>query len=218
MKVKQWSGKVAYEPQPIPARLDWDMYCGPAPLRPYQPHRVGGTHRGYWDYEGGGLADMSQHHLDGFNYQYDKDSTSPVEVESYAPPMHPEACGMWGWTELRYADGLMLVIESAEWGDSYDRQRARGVSETDLSEEDREKLKQLPDPEPLIRFPEAVRTRKRPGGHAEASQRTSTLFHLANLSFRLGRKLRYDPVKEEIIGDEEANRLVNQPMRATWHL
>jgi len=42
--------------------------------------------------------------------------------------------------------------------------------------------------------------------------------HLTNIAIRTGRKLRYDPVKEEIIGDEEANRLVYQPMRAPWHL
>jgi myo-inositol 2-dehydrogenase / D-chiro-inositol 1-dehydrogenase len=49
VKVKQWSGKVKYQVQSVPASLDWDMYCGPAPLRPYQVHRLGGTHRGYWD-------------------------------------------------------------------------------------------------------------------------------------------------------------------------
>ena len=58
LKVKQWSGLVNAQPQPIPESLDWDMYCGPSPLRPFHPHRHGGTHRGYWDYEGGGLTDM----------------------------------------------------------------------------------------------------------------------------------------------------------------
>jgi len=218
VKVAEWSGMVQYQVSPVPRWLDWDMYCGPAALRPYQGHRFGGTHRGYWDYEGGGLADMSQHHLDGFNYEYAKDYTSPVEVEAYAPPAHPEACGMWGWVELRYADGLTLVFDSGEWGEPYNRKQPRGVSEDDLSPEDREKLRQMPDPEPLVGFGEAVKTRKQAGGHAEAAHRTATLFHLANIAIRTGRKLRYDPVKEEIIGDEEANRLVYQPMRAPWRL
>ena len=60
--------------------------------------------------------------------------------------------------------------------------------------------------------------RDRPGGHAEAAHRTATIFHLANIAIRTGRKLRYDPVKEAIIGDEEANRLVRQPMRAPWRI
>lgn len=217
-KVKQWSGKVLYEPQPVPDWLDWDMYCGPAPLRPFHPHRFGGTHRGYWDYEGGGLADMAQHQLEGFNYEFAKDETSPVEIEAYAPPAHPEAVALWGWVELKYADGLTLVLDSGEWGPPYDRREPRGISESDLSEEDRAKLKALPDPEPLVSFPDAIRTRKQAGGHAEAAHRTATIFHLANIAIRTGRKLRYDPVKEEIIGDDEANRLVYQPMRAPWHL
>lgn len=218
VKVAQWSGKVQYEVNPPPGSLDWDMYCGPAPLRPYHRHRFGGTHRGYWDYEGGGLADMAQHHLDGFNYQYARDYTSPVEVDVYAPPAHPEACGMWGWVEFQYADGLTLVLDSGEWGEPYNRKKTRGVSEADLSAEDREKLRQMPDPEPLVGFGEAVKTRKQASGHAEAAHRTVTLCHLANIAIRTGRKLRYDPVKEKIIGDEEANRLVYQPMRAPWRL
>ncbi|MGQ9574607.1 MAG: Gfo/Idh/MocA family oxidoreductase [Thermoguttaceae bacterium] len=217
-KIREWSGLVNPKPQPVPMWLDWDMYCGPAPLRPYHPHRFGGTHRGYWDYEGGGLADMAQHHLDGFNYEYAKDFTSPVQIEAFAPPAHPEACGLWGWVELTYADGLTLVLDGGEWGPRYDRKQPRGVSPSDLSPEDQQKLKAMPDPEPLVSFPEAIRTRKRPGGHAEAAHRTATLFHLANIAIRCGRPLRYDPVKEEIVGDEEANRLVYQPMRAPWRL
>ncbi len=76
----------------------------------------------------------------------------------------------------------------------------------------------MPDPEPLLTFAEAVKTRKPAGGNAEASHRCATLLHLANVAIRTGRKLRYDPVKEQVVGDEEANRLVNVPMRAPWHL
>ncbi len=217
-KVKQWSGIVNAKPEPIPDTLDWNMYCGAAPLRPYHPHRFGGTHRGYWDYEGGGLADMAQHHLDGFNYQYARDYISPVEITPNAPPAHPEAVALWGWVELKYADGLTLVLASGEWGEPYDRKKDRDVSINDLSKADQEKLAAMPDPEPLVRFPEAIRTRQQSGGHAEAAHRTSTLFHLANIAIRTGRTLRYDPVKEQIIGDEEANRLVYQPMRAPWRI
>jgi len=161
---------------------------------------------------------MAQHHLDGFNYEYAKDFTSPVEIEAYAPPAHPEPVAMWGWVELTYADGLTLVLDGAEWGPHYDRKTERGVGPGDLSEADQKKLKELPDPERLVSFPEAVKTRQRAGGHAEAAHRTATLFHLANVAIRCGRKLHYDPVKEEIVGDEEANRLVRQSMRAPWRL
>ena len=218
LKVKMWSGLVNATPQPVPSWLDWDMYCGPSPLRPYHPHRYGGTHRGYWDYEGGGLADMGQHHFDPVQWKYGKDDTSAVEVESYAPPAHPEACGMWGWVELRYADGLTFVMDSQEWGEPYDRKEPREVSLSDLDEESRKQVQAMPDPKPWPSFPEAVKTRQKTGGSAEAAHRAATILHLANISIRVGRSIRYDPVKEQVIGDEEARRLVNQPMRAPWHL
>jgi len=218
LKVREWSGLVNVKPEPIPPWLDWDMYCGPSPLRPFHPHRFGGTHRGYWDYEGGGLGDMGQHHFDPVNWAWGKDDTSPVQVESYAPPAHPECCGMWGWAELTYADGTVFVVESQEWGKPYDRNRDHDVSPADLDEASRKLVESMPDPEPLVSFEEAVRTRKRAGGHAEAAHRTACIMHLANISIRVGRKINYDPVREQIIGDDEANRLVCQPLRAPWHI
>src|SRR6185503_9767684 len=79
LKVKEWSGRVNLAPQTPPANLDWNLYCGPSPLKPFVPPRLGVTHRGYWDYEGGGLADMTQHTLDPYQWTYGKDDTSPVE-------------------------------------------------------------------------------------------------------------------------------------------
>ncbi|MCX6904218.1 MAG: Gfo/Idh/MocA family oxidoreductase [Verrucomicrobia bacterium] len=218
LKVKEWSGMVNARPQPVPPNLDWDLYCGPSPLKPYHPHRVGGTHRGYWDYEGGGLCDMGQHALDPVTWTWGKDDTAPVEAEPNAPPAHHEVCGMWGWVELKYADGMTLVLDSAEWGDPWEKKKSRGISREDLSVEDRAKLQAMPDPPPLLTFCEAVKTRKLAGGNAEAAYRTITVIHLANIAIRMGRKIRFDPVKEVIVGDEEANRLVAQPMRAPWHL
>ena len=216
-KVRQWSGRIDVPPMPVPSYLDWDLYCGPSPLKPFVPTRVGGTHRWYWDYEGGGLTDMGEHHLDGVNWLLGKDATSPVEIETSAPPAHPEVTGMWGWSKMRYADGFTLVLESGEWGEPSGLKSQR-VSVEELSEADRKKLAAMPDPEPLVGFGEAVKTRQQAGGHAEAAHRTVTVLHLTNISIRVGRKIQYDPVAEQIIGDEEANRLVNQPMRAPWHL
>ena len=76
----------------------------------------------------------------------------------------------------------------------------------------------MPDPQPLLGFGEAVKTRQQAGGHAEAAHRTVCIMHLTNISIRVGRKIKFDPVTEQIIGDEEANRLAYQPMRAPWHL
>jgi hypothetical protein len=216
-KVKQWSGALNIRPKPVPANLDWDLYCGPSPIKPFHPPRHGGTHRWYWDYEGGGLGDMGQHHLDPITWLFGKDDTAPVEIEAFAPPAHPEVAGMWAWSKLKYADGFTLVLESGEWGEPSGL-RSKRVSLEDLSEADQAKLKELPDEPPLVGWPEAVKTRKQAGGNAEAAHRTACLMHLTNVSIRTGRKIRFDPVAEQAVGDEEANRLINMPMRAPWHL
>jgi len=218
MSVKRYCGIVRPQPEPVPQGFDWDFYCGPAPLRPFHRDRFGWNHRFYWDIEGAGLTDLGAHAMDPFCWTYGKDETSPVEIEAYAPPSHPEACWVWGWAEMKFADGLTLVLNGNEWGPRYDRKQSRGVQLGDLDAESQKKLAELPDPERPLTFPEAVRTRRPSGGHAEAAHRAVTNLHLANIAIRMGRKIKYDPIKEQVIGDDEANRLVNQPMRAPWHI
>ena len=125
---------------------------------------------------------------------------------------------MWGWVELKYADGFTLVFDSGEWGQPYDLKQARGLSLDDLDEDSRKRVQEMADPEPLLSFAEAVKARKPAGGNASVAHRTVTILHLANIAIRVGRKIHFDPDKEVIVGDEEANRLVNVPMRAPWHL
>jgi hypothetical protein len=161
---------------------------------------------------------MGQHHLDGVQYLIGKDHTSPVRVRAHAPwPQHPDAVGLWGWVEMTYADGTVLVLDSTEWGKRYP-ERERWPSTADLDEGARRRLAAMPADDPLVDFETAVRTRRRAGGHAEASHRCATLLHLASIAIRTGRTLRYDPDREVILDDEAANRLVDVPMRPPWHL
>ena len=90
-----WTGKENLEVQPIPPELDYDMWLGPAPYKPYNVHRTHGTFRGYWDYDNGGLGDMGQHYIDPVQYMLGKDDTFPVKVEVDAPQQHPDAVGIW---------------------------------------------------------------------------------------------------------------------------
>ena len=63
-----WVGKENLVEQPIPKNLDYDLWLGPAPYKPYNEHRTHQTFRGYWDYDGGGLGDMGQHYIDPVQY------------------------------------------------------------------------------------------------------------------------------------------------------
>jgi len=217
------SGFTYLPPQPIPKELDYDMWLGPAPYKPYNSHRVHGTFRGYWDYDGGGLGDMGMHYLDPVQYLFNKDKTSPVEVEPDSPQQHPDACGAWRRIRLRYADGCEIILD----GENKDKNAPflegpggklfKGfISDIpDLKEE----LAALPDPEPQVTdFAEAVRSRRKFALNEDNGHRSCTLVKMGKIALQLGRPLRFDPEKQVFIGDEEANRLVNQPMRAPWHL
>ena len=92
-----WSGRTDLTPQPVPEELDYDFWLGPAPFKPYHPHRVHSTFRGYWDYDGGGLGDMGQHYIDPTQYLLGKDNESPVEIEADTDPQDDDAVTAWRW-------------------------------------------------------------------------------------------------------------------------
>ena len=218
-----WSGKTFLPPQPVPPELDYDFWLGPAPDKPYHPHRVHESFRGYWDYDGGGLGDMGMHYLDPVQYILDKDGTSPVEIEADGPQQHPDACGSWRRVRMRYEDGCEIVLD----GENRDVRAAyiegpEGKILKDLNSDIpglREKISSLPDPEPEPEdFAEAVRKRRRFALNEANGHRSCTLVNLAKIAVRLGRALRFDPEAQRFSGDEEANRLVDEPMRAAWSL
>jgi len=205
----------------IPESLDYEMWLGPAPFKPYNPKRVHYSNRFYWDYEGGDLTNFGHHSMDPLLYLYGKDHTAPVRVEPGPSPWpeHPDCVGKYSWIECTYADGMRVLFGGGGHKAEYDRPRKRSrVSVDDLDEEGKKRYEALPDLAKLVDFGTAVRTRQQSGGHAEASHRVSTLMNLCNVAIRLNRTIRFDPVKEVIVGDDEAARLVDIPMRAPWHL
>ena len=214
------TGRTDLKPEPVPPNLDYDLWLGPAPYKPYNKARVHYSNRFYWDYEGGDLTNFGAHRMDPFTWTYGKDDTAPVKAVPHAQwPQHPDAVCPWGWAELTYADGLRVVVQGGKWGKPYDKPATlRAINAGALDEAGRQKLATLPDPEPLLSFSQAIKTRQKAGGHAEAAHRGTTALHLANIAIRVGRTIHFDPVKEQIVGDDHANRFVNQPMRAPWHL
>ncbi len=218
-----WSGRTFLPPEPVPPELDYDFWLGPAPSKPYHPHRVHGTFRGYWDYDGGGLGDMGMHYLDPVQYLLGKDETSPVEVWADCPQQHPDACGSWRRIEMRYEDGCSIILDGenrdtrAPFLEGPDGKLFRGF-ESDIDNL-RDRIAGLPDPEfQLSDFSEAVRTRRPFALNERNAHRSCTLVNLGKIAVQLGRTLRFDPERQGFVGDEEANRLIDQPMRAPWHL
>lgn len=218
-----WTGKTLLEPMPVPPELDYERWLGPAPVKPYNPHRVHGTFRGYWDYDGGGLGDMGQHYLDPVQYILEKDNTSPVSIDIDAPQQHPDAAGTWRRIELTYADGCKIVLD----GDNADSNapfiegplgKLYPGFRSDIPDLEK-KLAAYPDPLPqLTSFPEAVKTRQKFALNENNGFRSCTLVNLSIIAVRLGRSLKFDPEALAFIGDDGANRLIHQPMRAPYTL
>ena len=220
-----WVGKENLRPQSVPAELNYDMWLGPAPYKPYNEHRVHQTFRGYWDYDGGGLTDMGQHYMDPVQYLLGKDRTSPVKVEVDAPEQHPDAVGIWRKIVYTYDDGCQIVLE----GEGFESKDDTPYIEGPLGKvykgfrctipDVMEKLAELPDPEPQnTDFLECVRTRRRFALDEEIGHRSCTLVNMGACALRLNRTLHFDPVSQLFVGDDAANRLVDQPMRRPWQI
>ena len=219
-----WVGKENLKPETAPAELDYDMWLGPAPYKPYNSHRVHQTFRGYWDYDGGGLADMGQHYLDPVQYILGKDDTLPIKVEVDAPQQHPDAAGIWRKITYTYEDGCQIILE----GEGFESKGDVPYIEGPLGKVYQgfrctipnvmDKLAELPDPEPQnTDFIECVKTRQKFALNEENGHNSCTLVNMAVDALRLNRSVLYfDPRKQFFVNDDAANRLIDQPMRGSW--
>jgi hypothetical protein len=218
-----WVGKTKLETQPVPETLDYDRWLGPAPYKPYNEHRVHGTFRGYWDYDGGGLGDMGQHYIDPIQYFLGKDNDSPVLVEVDAEQQHPDACGTFRKITYTYADGCKIILD----GEASDpnvpyiegpKGKIFNGFKSDIPNL-KDKIAMMPDPEPQVtNFIDSVKYRQPFALNESNGYRSCTIVNMGKIALQLGRSLRFDPVEQLFINDEEANRLINPPMRAPWNI
>ena len=89
----QYSGEEKPAKPPVPANLDWDLWIGPAPMREYHAGLHPFHWRGYWDFGGGGLADMACHHLDLPFWALGL--RAPTTVAASGPEPHDNRCPNW---------------------------------------------------------------------------------------------------------------------------
>jgi len=218
-----WIGKTKLEEQAIPAELDYDRWLGPAPYKPYNAHRVHGTFRGYWDYDGGGLGDMGQHYLDPIQYFLGKDETSPIKVEVDAEQQHPDACGTFRKITYTYADGCKIILdgEATDPNAAYiegPKGKLFAGFKSDIPNL-KEKVAMMPDPAPQVtNFLDAVKYRTPFALNESNGFRSCTMINMGKIALQLGRTLHFDPDTQEFLNDTEANFLINPPMRGPWSI
>lgn len=196
--------------------VNWDLWLGPAPWAPYNPGRHGASYaldghgfRTWYDYAGGLMTDWGGHKFGAMLHGMGLDHTGPTEI------IYP---GNQGCKYLTYvfANGMRLVV---------------GEGEKYICEKGEAKpFRGMPTPPPGLRWYEKGATspyedvvncivdRRRPFQDVEYAHRTATVCHLGNICYDLKRDLKWDPVKEVFIGDEEANRLVDRPRRGPWQI
>ncbi len=217
--------------QEVPAGTDWDLWLGPAPERAYNEILCPkGIHKGfpqwrqYQEYASGATGDMGAHHFDIAQWALGTDRSGPTEV---IPPADPKKGA--GLTFV-YASGVKMIHNVFE-GDV----RADCVFEgTDgVIRVSRGMLKATPDKaltEPLgdrakrvmassdhnKNWLEAIRAGTEPIAPVEVGHRTATVCHLANIGYRLGRKLTWDPAAERFVGDAAADKELTREPRAKW--
>ncbi len=233
-----------FQTSKVPEGFDYDFWMGQTPETPYVKERTHFSFRYWWDYSGGTMTDWGAHHNDIVLWALEKDLSGPVSVEGkQLVDMIPG--GFTAASEYTvtytYDNGVVHTCNSttaSEWHggvkDPNGQQHGikfhgadgwiwvtRGV----ITASDRSLLtKKLPEDAPhvyvsndhMANFIDCVKTRKPTICPAEIGHRSASLCHLGVIAIRLGRKLKWDPAKEQFIGDDEANKHLTRTMRKPY--
>ena len=228
-------------PQTPPDHLNWNFWLGPAPYTEYRPNCVHYQFRWLYDYSGGVMTDWGAHHNDICQWALGMDQSGPVWVDGTRAKWHqqgPHTVPSNFDVHYKYASGTELWChtdkqkydDGTEFGNGIKFTGADGwvfVSRGKIQASDPALLKTEfgPDDVRLYESPnhhenflDCVQTRERCICDVEIGHRSVSVCHIGNISMRLGRPLKWDPEKEEFVGDDAANRMVSKPMRAPWHL
>ena len=208
------------EPEPPREEFDWDRWLGPAPWRPYNSRY---PTRGFWsahtDFSGGSITEWGSHTVDLCQWANDADDSAPVEFDREGD-----------WWVGKYANGVKLIIRTGlRFGSCPIRfEGEEGWVETGDSGEievhpasllaERQFQGGYPSDNHVRAFLDCVKTRQEPVASGEVAHRSISACHVANVCKRIGRPVRFDPVKEEFIDDDEANRLRSRAYREPWYL
>jgi len=215
-------------PQPVPDGIDYDLWLGPAPFQPYTHDRVIGVGRWFiYDYAIGFLGGWGAHPLDIAHWGYPH---IPVEYEGTGRiPSEGLFDTVIDWNVTgRYASGVEFSLKTG--GDetqfigtigwvAASRGGIRAQPESLLQVKIKpEEARLLQDNDHYRDFVHCVRTRKTPVSDIDSAVQSDFISHLCDIAIRCGRKIRWDPATETIVGDETAARMTRRAVRAPWTL
>lgn len=234
-----------------PPGLDWDLWLGPAPYRPYNRNRFRPTFRWFWDYSGGKLTDWGTHLIDVVHWAMGGDApkavtatggiyvmqdnretpdtlevlyeypASPVSGKEFlvrfsnrvangrAPDGHGYGIQFYGTEGTLFIDrsGYALWPEPGRVG-------GESVFTSNVIKSDGS-----PQHYPhVLNFLDCMRSRQKPNSDVETMHRSTSAAHVANIAFKMGRKLHWDAQHEQFVGDSEANQLLTKEYRKPWKI
>jgi hypothetical protein len=217
------SGWAPEESAPDKEHVDWDTYLGPAAWRPYNKALLDG-----FNFEkggglvGGGCLEWGSHCVDLCQWANDADDTEPVEYEPAGKELHARyengvklVLRDDGWLKLGSCpvrfEGSTGWVETADDGDLVASSPALLVGKS-------AKISGYPANLHVRNFLDCVKSRGQTRAHADAMCHAHIACHAANIALFLDRKVHYDPVKNEFINDEQANRLRSEALREPWRI
>ena len=226
-----------------PPNLNWNLWLGQAPQVPYCTERCHYTFRWWYEYSGGKMTDWGAHDIDIAQWALGMEHSGPVEIDGRAKfPDTPNGYNVATSFEadLTYANGATLkVLDRGRNGILFEGDQGRlFVNRENLSGKPVEQLAENPLPREqfhlygddnlarpprqgkeesivnhLGNFYDCLQTRRTPISDVVSQHRSVSVCHLATISMRLGRRLKWDPASEQFVGDDEANRWLSRPQR-----
>jgi hypothetical protein len=236
-----------WQPMPVPEGFDYELWLGPAPWAPYHKDRCFYRFRFNLDYSGGQVTNFGAHSNDAGQWALGMDQSGPIEIEDRGSEWPPKG-GLYNTATktafcARYANDVELIcqtdkpgfgvrFEGTEGWVEYGYQGLKtqpeslktskiGPDEVHLPVSNPNRTQEAGQyhvPDHVRNFLDAVKSRHDPVAPVDVGHRSATVCHLGNIAMLLKRKLRWNPVPEQFVGDDEANRRLTRPMRAPWHL
>jgi len=229
---------------PVPAGLDWDFWLGQAPKTDYVKERCHQTFRYWWEYSGGTMTDWGAHHNDIALWGIGAERSGPVEIAA-KPLIEMIPGGFTAHSEYdvnyTYANGVTHSCRSTAanaWNGSVVNKEGqqhgvkfegadgwifvtRGRIEAGAPELLTTPLaagatRLYASDNHMKNFFDCVRSRQQPICDVEIGHRSVSVCHLGVIALRLGRKLKWDPAKEQFTGDKDAGKWIAREQRKPW--
>ncbi len=226
---------------PVPAGVDYDMWLGPAPDRPFNKNRFHFNFRWFWDYAGGLMTDWGVHLINialwamgtewpksvissGGKYLLQDNSETPdTQIAVYDFPSytliweHQVQCGLG---PDRREHGVMftgsdatLILDTGGW-EIIAEPKKRGMIEMKRTAKTTEKMRA----DHAGNFLDCVKSRSAPVENLDIGHHVSTVAHLGNVALRSKSRIEWDAAAERVPGDSPANQYVTRAYRAPWKL